>query len=141
MTTEQNKAVLQRVFDEIFNGNNMAAVDELIDNAYVYRRPGRLDSHGPEMYKRLLGAFRAAFPDCHFTVEHMIAEGDDVFTHWRLMGTHRGDYMGVAPTGKRVIADGMVLSRCNQGRIVEELELMDELSIMRQLGVVATPGQ
>jgi steroid delta-isomerase-like uncharacterized protein len=141
MSTEQNKTLVRRVFEEIFNANNLVAVDELIASDYVYHRPARPEFRGPATYKQLLATFRAAFPDVHFTVEEMLAEGDSVFSRWRFTGTHQGEFMGVAPTQKRITAAGMLLSRCADGRLVEELELMDELSILRQMGALVIHGQ
>ena len=141
MSTEENKTLVRRVFDEIFKENNLAAVDELIASDYVYRRPGKPEFRGPATYKALLAAFRAAFPDVHFTVEEMIAEGEKVFSRWTFTGTHAGQFMGVAPSGRRITADGMLVSRCADGRVTEELELMDELSILRQMGAVMALGQ
>jgi predicted ester cyclase len=141
MSSDENKTVVRRVFEEIFNQNNLATVDELIAADYVYHRPGGPEMRGPATYKRLLGTFRMAFPDVQFTIQEMIAEGDAVFTRWRFSATHQGEFMGIAPTGNRILSDGMLLSRCAGGMLVEEVELMDELGILRQLGATVHPAQ
>ena len=79
----------------------------------------------------------AAFPDGRWTIEGQVAEGDKVATRWSFTGTHQGELMGVAPTGKRVTASGMVIDRIVEGKIVEEWEEWDALGMMQQMG--ATP--
>ena len=80
--------------------------------------------------------YRSAFPDLRFTIEDMIAEGDKVATCWRAAGTHQGELMGIAPTGKRVEVIGMIVSRFAGGKIVEDLEVMDTLGLLQQLGAI-----
>jgi steroid delta-isomerase-like uncharacterized protein len=125
-----------RVFDEIFNCNNLAAVDQLIAVDYVYRRPGAEELCGRPTYKLLIARVRTAFPTFHFTVDQMIAEGEHVCSRWTFTGTHQGEFMGVPATGKRVTAHGMLASRCVAGQIVDEWEIMDELGILRQMGAI-----
>jgi len=70
------------------------------------------------------------------SVEEQIAEGDKVVTRWSATGTHRGELMGVPPTGKRLSMTGIVISRCAGGRIVEEVEELDALCMMQQVGAI-----
>jgi len=79
-----------------------------------------------------------AFPDARYTVEDQLADGDKVFTRWSWTGTHKGELMGIALTGKPVRISGMVIDRIVDGKIVEEWEEWDALGMMQQLGVVAT---
>jgi len=78
--------------------------------------------------------FRGAFPDIHFTIEHIIAEGDDVAVHLKGTGTHNGPLMGLAPTGKHVTITGAAIHRLAGGRIVETYEFVDKMGLRQQLG-------
>src|SRR3989442_768647 len=100
MSTEENKAVVRRVFEEGVVGGNLDAVSESIAPNYVnHTFPG---GPGPDGFKQVIIMFKAAFPDMGLTIEDMIAEGDRVATRGTWTGTHQGDFMGVPATGKHV---------------------------------------
>ena len=136
MSTEENKALVRRSIDEVVNQGNLAVADEVCASNYVHRAPGSPEFRGPEGFKQLIAMYRTAFPDLHLTLEDLIAEGDAVVSHWTARGTHRGEFMGLAPTGKSVTVVGMVLSRCAGGRVVEDLEVSDVLGMLQQLGAI-----
>jgi predicted ester cyclase len=79
-----------------------------------------------------------AFPDARYTVEDQLAEGEKVLTRWSCIDTHKGELMGIAPTGKPVRVSGMLTDRIVDGKIVEEWSEWDALGTMQQMGVVAT---
>jgi steroid delta-isomerase-like uncharacterized protein len=135
MSTEDNKAVARRAFD-VINTGNLEVVDELIAPEYVYTAPGTPEVRGPEGWKQLISTYRAAFPDLHMTVDDVMTEGDKVAVRWSATGTHRGELMGIPPTGKRVTVTGMIMSRCAGGKIVEEHEIFDSLGMLQQIGAV-----
>jgi len=81
-----------------------------------------------------------AFPDVRLTIEDMVAEGDKVAVRWAWSGTHRGEYMGIAPTGKEVTYTGITIHRITGGKIVESWDEVDNLGLMQQLGVAPPPG-
>jgi steroid delta-isomerase-like uncharacterized protein len=137
MSTEDNKAVARRAFD-VINTGNLDVVDELIAPEYLYSAPGTPEVRGPEGWKQLISMYRAAFPDLHMTVDDVLAEGDKVAVRWSATGTHRGELMGIPPTGKRVTVTGMIMSRCAGGKFVEEHEIFDSLGMLQQLGAVPT---
>ena len=141
MSTEDNKALVRRAIEGIINQGNLGMADELFASDYVYAAPGTPEMRGPEGLKQLIGMYRAAFPDIQLTVGEQIAEGDTVVTRWRGTGTHQGELMGVAPTGKRVTVEGMILTRCATGKIVEEFEILDSLGMLQQLGAIPAAGQ
>jgi steroid delta-isomerase-like uncharacterized protein len=140
MSTEDNKALVRRVFD-IVNQKNLDAADEVIAADYVYTAPGTPEMRGPEGFKQLIGGYVSAFPDLQMTILDLVAEGDKVVTRWSATGTHRGELMGIAPTGKRATVVGMVMSRCVGGKIAEEVEVFDTLGMLQQLGVVPAPAE
>ena len=138
--TEDNKAILRRAVNEILNGRNLALVDILFAPGYVYHGPGGLEVRGQEGFKQLLHVYLTAFPDGNMTIDDMVAEGDQIAWRWTFRGTHKGDLMGIAPTGKTVTVTGIILSRYSGGQIVEDWESFDELGMFRQLGVSAIPA-
>jgi steroid delta-isomerase-like uncharacterized protein len=140
MSTEENKALVRRVFEELLNKKNLAAVDESYAAGYVYHGPGGQDTKGPEAFKQLIGGLHTAFPDFHDTIEDQIAEGDKVVTRFIDRGTHQGEFQGIAPTGKRFTMTGLLITRIQDGKIAEEWEELDLLGLMQQLGAIPAPA-
>jgi len=87
----------------------------------------------------VIGAFRTAFPDIHWVIEEMVGESDKVFSRFTWHGTHHGEFLGVPATGRQISVKDMVVGRVVAGKMVESRLLMDDLSMMRQLGVI--PGE
>jgi steroid delta-isomerase-like uncharacterized protein len=96
---------------------------------------------GPAGLKQFIGQFATAFPDLHIRVEDMLGEQDKVVTRFTLQGTHHGALMGIAPTSKQVSVSVILISRIANGKLVEDWENIDQLSLLQQLGVVSMPGQ
>ncbi len=140
MSTEDNKALVLRVLEEIINKGNLALADEIIASDYTYRSPGSPELRGPEGFKQLVQMYITAFPDLHMTVEEQIAEGDSVVTRWVGTGTQHGELMGVPPTGKQATVDGIVISRIVNGKVVGETEIFDAMGLMQQLGAMPVPA-
>ena len=127
---ERNKAVIHRFVEEVQNKQNWDVYDELNDPEFVNHSapPGvPSDREGGKIY---LGAFLNAFPDSHFTVDDMIAEGDQVVTKKTFTGTHEAEFAGIPPTGKRVTLQFVDIMRVRDGRIVEHWLSMDQPSFM-----------
>ena len=139
--TEKNKAIARRSLEEIWSQGKMDVIDELIAADCVLHNPAFPDIHGPEGYKQLVADVRSAFPDLRLTVYDQIAEGDKVVTRWTLTGTHKGDFMGIPPTGVQVTVTGIDIDRIAGGKIVEEWTNDDVLGLMQQLGVIPPIGQ
>jgi len=140
MSVEQNKAASSRIIEEAWNKGNLAVADELIASNYVVRGFGEGDFNGPDGFKQIVTMYRTAFPDIHVTIEDTIAEGDRLAVRYTLRGTHKGDLMGIAPTGKQVTMTGAVFVRFAGGKQVEALGFADTLVMFQQLGV-SPPGQ
>lgn len=141
MSTEENKAKQRRVWEEVFNKGNLSVVDETIADNYVYHGPMGMEYKGPEGFRQMVTVFRTAFPDMRMTVDDLIAEGDKVVSYYTMTGTHKGEYLGIAPTGKKVKFSGIVIVRWVGGKEVEAGGVGDILSMMQQLGVVPPMGQ
>jgi steroid delta-isomerase-like uncharacterized protein len=136
--SDQNKSLSRRVLDEVWNQGNLKVIDELTaPNATFYDAnvPGGKFT-GPEGLRQFVQIYRGAFPDVRFTVEDQIAEGDKVCTRWTAVGTHKGELMGIAPTGKRATVTGVGIDRYQNGKFVEAWASYDMLGMLQQLGVV-----
>jgi steroid delta-isomerase-like uncharacterized protein len=139
MSTEENKALARRAY-EALNQRDLAAFYELITPGIVLHNAS-MTIQGLEAYKQFVSMYFAAFPDLHFTVEDIIADGDKVVFRTTGMGTHKGDLMGIAPTGKQVTVSAINIIRVVNGKTVEEWLNNDDLGLLQQLGVVPAPGQ
>lgn len=135
MSTEENKAMIRRVWEEVFNKGDLAVADEIMATNYVYHGSGGQEFKGPEGFKQLITMFRTAFPDLRITVEDMFAEGDKVAHRATIRGTHKGDFMGIAPTGKQVTIAAIVISRFVGGKEVEAWANLDQLAMMQQMEI------
>jgi steroid delta-isomerase-like uncharacterized protein len=140
MSAEENKELVRRFVEEFWNEGNAAAADELMaPDAEIHMPTGELvDLDG---LKDFAGAFRQAFPDWHSTFEELIAEGDRVAERWTGRGTQRGELQGIAPTDRRVEVPGSVFYRIVDGKIVEFRGQLDMMSLMQQLGAIASPQE
>jgi len=141
MSTEENKAILRRIIAEIWNKGNLAVVDEVMAPNYVSHGDGGQEIKGPEGFKQMITMARTAFPDFHMTIEDIVAEGDKVACRFTCRGTHKGEIIGIAPTGKQVTVTGIGINHFVGGKEVEVWESIDQLAMMKQLGVVPPVGQ
>ncbi len=141
--SEENKAVVRREFEEMFNqGGNVDAAEEIYTPDYVGHEPTFGDSHGVEGAKQFAADFRQAFPDLQTTIEDMVAEGDKVVTRFSARGTHQGEteYLG-PPTGNSFEVTGITIERFSDGKIVEDWTNFDALGLMQQLGLMEQPSE
>ncbi len=140
--SESNKAVVRRLFEEVWNKGNLQVADELFSPTYSHHDPSTPDvGRGPEGEKKRATLYRNAFHDFRMTVEEIIAEGESVTARWSSRGTHKGELNGIAPTGKQISITGMSIARFAGGKIVEGWVNWDALGLMQQLGVVAESGK
>jgi steroid delta-isomerase-like uncharacterized protein len=140
--SEENKALVRRSFEEVFNQGNLDAVDEIFASDYLLHDPTSPEEiRGTEGMKQYVSMYRTAFPDLQQTIEDQIAEGEKVATRLIGRGTHQGELMGIPPTGNRVEASGIVINRISGGKIAESWATYDALAMMQQLGVISAPGQ
>ncbi len=139
MSTENNKALVRRFYEDVFNQRNLALVDELCSTNHVFHNPPTT-LHGREEFKQLLSLYITAFPDARFTVEDQIAEGDRVTSRYTFRGTHQGELMGIPPTGKQVTVTGIIINRIAGGQSVEGWLNFDALGLLQQLGAIPAMG-
>ena len=133
---QSNEKTMRRFVEQVINNGDFPVLDEVVHPNYVYRSPDQI-LQGPEALRDLFTAYRAAFPDLHVEIEELVSAGDRTVITFTLSGTHEGDLMEIAATGRQVKVSGMTLSHFENGKIVEEWELLDQLSLFQQLGVVS----
>ena len=137
--SEENKALLRRWFDEVWNKKNAGAIDEMLAaNGIVH---GLSDDEsqplkGPAGFKPFHDVFRGAFPDIEVVVEDMIAEGDKVVARCSVRGKHAGDHLGIAATNSPIQFTGIAICRIEDGMIVEAWNNFDFLKMNRQIGAI-----
>ncbi len=139
MSTEDNKALVRRLYEEVFNQRKLAVVDELCTTHHVFHNPPTT-LHGREEFKQLLSLYFTAFPDARFTVEDQIVQGDKVASRYTFRGTHQGELMGIPPTGKQVTVTGITINRIAGGKSEEGWLNFDALGMLQQLGVIPAMG-
>lgn len=135
--SEQNKAVIRRLVEQVWNRRALDVADELFaPEAIVYESGVPLPGVGSAVIKEAMRATWAAFPDITTTVDDMIAAEDKVVVRWSAVGTHQGAMQGIAPTNRKIAQNGIVIYRLAAGKIVEEWMNTNLLGILKQLGVV-----
>jgi steroid delta-isomerase-like uncharacterized protein len=139
MHAEANKQVVRRFVDEYQTAANEQSLAELLHPEVVDRsRPPGI-AEGAEGVRQQFEAFRAAFPDFHAVIHDQIAEGDKVVTRKVFHGTHRGELMGIPPTGREVQIEVIDIVRVEGGQIVEHWNVVDRLGLLQQLGALDAP--
>jgi steroid delta-isomerase-like uncharacterized protein len=143
MSTERNKALVHRLYEEWNKGKEaaMAAIEELYAPAYVWHSTGVFPDMDLAGMKQMTPAFFTAFPDLHYTLEDLIAEGDKVAARFTLRGTHQRDFLGMPPTGKQVSVTGIEIDRIEDDKVVESWANSDALGLMQQLGAIPPMAQ
>jgi steroid delta-isomerase-like uncharacterized protein len=132
-TTEANKRVLRRLFDEVINGHDYDVIDELFAPDYVNHGPFPASTPDLPSLKRFFAANPEAFPDMRVELQDVIAEDDRVAYRAIITGTHKGEFAGMKPTGRSVTVTEINISRFREGKMVEHWALLDEASMIRQL--------
>jgi steroid delta-isomerase-like uncharacterized protein len=138
MPMEENKAIVSRFFEELLSMDNFAVADEILSPDFRFYFAGSPTPMDLESYKKFLVARRAAFPDRRFVVKDMIAEGDKVSARFTMRGTHKGEFQGIAPSGREVTVSGIDMICLSEGKMVEDRVEVDQLGMMQQLGVIAS---
>lgn len=140
MSADQNRAVVRRFIDEVFNRGNFSVAEEVLAKDYVHYDPatGEMGS-GIEGLEQMVGFYRQSFPDFEIRVDEQIVADDRVVERWTGHGTHQGTLMGIPATGRRITAMGISIHRLVDGKIAETRTVFDTAGMLRQLGVI--PGQ
>lgn len=140
MSTEQNKAIVQQLFEAANQGvEAWAAAHAEFSPDLVAHFSGQppLNYEAHEQFGRMLFA---AFPDIWYTVEELLAEGDKVVVRWTARGTHKGEFQGIPATSKSAAVQGISINRFAGSKIVEQWSQFDQLGMLQQLGIIPVPG-
>lgn len=138
MNTERNKQIIRRIQTEGMARGNTAVIDELVASDYV-NHDFPQEAPGREGFKQTIAMFNTAFPDGEMIVEDQIAEGNKVVTRGVWKGTHKGAFMGVEATGKRVSLPYIDIWTIKDGQGHENWVQLDMMGLMQQMGAVPAP--
>ena len=134
MSLEENKTIVRGVI-EAENERNYALLDEFLAPDFVNNQLTQ-EFRGREIYKQGCETFVKAFPDFHGTIEDITAEGDKVWIRYKGTGTHKGEWLGLAPTGKKMTMNSLAIYRIVDAKVVEMTVVKDLLDFFKQIGVI-----
>jgi steroid delta-isomerase-like uncharacterized protein len=134
MSGSANATVIHRLYEECVNQNRLDLVPQLVTDNVVTHGPGA-DQAGIEAFEQTIKRVGVMFPDHHFTVDDVVTDGDKAAARWTLNATHTAPINGVPPTGKRITEHAVVFYRFENGKIAELWLQMDQLGVLRQIGV------
>ena len=130
------KELAQRIADEVWTQHKLDVIDEVIASDFVGISPTDGEFRGPAGFRQLVERYISAFPNATMRITESVAEGDMIASHWTATGTHTGELMGIAPTGRDVTVEGTQFDRIRDGKIVESHGLFDALGLLQQIGAV-----
>jgi steroid delta-isomerase-like uncharacterized protein len=134
-----NKDVIQAFIEDVINQGRLERANDLVKEDFVELDPIPGQQQGREGLKAVIHGLRSAFPDMHWVVNEMVAEGEKVVTRFVWTGTHHGAFLGIPATGNKVEVKGVVIDRLENGKMADSRILMDTMGLMQQLGVIPAP--
>lgn len=135
-----NKEVIRAFLEDVANKGHFERANDLVREDFIELDPFPGQEQGREGLKALVRQMRSAFPDMHWVIDEMVAEGEKVVTRFHWTGTHRDTFLGIPATGKSVAVTGVVIDRLEAGKMADSRMLMDTLGLMQQLGVLPAPS-
>lgn len=139
--SKQDNIKTQQQFGEAINSGSLNKFHELMAPDVLDHDPAPDQGPGPDGFIHFFETFRSAFPDLKVSVDHMVADDDNVAIAYTVTGTHKGDFMGIAATNKQISARGVQMARFENNKIAERWGSSDELGILKQLGAHISGGQ
>jgi steroid delta-isomerase-like uncharacterized protein len=135
-----HKDIFRRIYQDIWNDRKFELIEQVIAKTHALADPTVSGSAvGPEAYRRQAERFLVGFPDLRFTVDDTVSEKDKMVVSWTITGTHKGDFLGVAPTNKKVSFSGITIHEIFNGKILESVAIWDALGLFQQLGLSLSP--
>jgi len=128
-----NKELVRRFYKEVYVDWNMALVDEVVSPQFTSHDWPKSSPTGPEGFREFYSAIRSALPDARYEVDDLIAEGDKVVVRWRLLGTHKGDFRGIAATGREIALKGIAIYRVEGGKLLERWVVSDLHGLLEEI--------
>jgi predicted ester cyclase len=136
-----NKRLVRRFYKEVYGEWNMALVGEVVSPRFTSHDWPEGSAAGPQGFAAFYSAIRTALPDARYVVDDLIAEGDKVVVRWRLLGTHEGDFRGIAPTGRAIVLKGIAIYRVDDGMLLERWVVTDLHGLLEEMRESAVVGQ
>ena len=136
-TAAANKALVRRFYKEVYVDWNMAFADQVVSPQFT-SHDWPEGATGPKAFRDYYAAIRSAVPDARYEVDDLIAEGDRVVVRWRLLGTHRGSFAGIEPTGRPITLKGIAIYRVAGGKLIERWVVSDLHGLLQEIGVPAS---
>ena len=141
MTLEENKKFMNTFIEEVINKQNLNTANNLVSEDFTEHVPFPGQGPGREGLKFALNSMFLGFPDMKWTVDEQIAEGEKVVSRFTWTGTHKGEFMGIPPTNKKVKVWGVVIDVVRNGLFSESRIIMDSVGLLQQLGVMPQPPE
>ncbi|MEE9459587.1 MAG: ester cyclase [Candidatus Bathyarchaeia archaeon] len=141
MSLEANKVLVRRFVEEVQSQHKLTTVDEIMDPNMIDHAAQPSSLNSVETFKKFFSGMLIAFPDIKVDIHNQVAEGDKVVTHKTFHGTHKGEFMGIPPTGKKVALEVIDIFRIAGGKFAEHWAVIDMMSMMQQLGVIPPMGK
>jgi steroid delta-isomerase-like uncharacterized protein len=133
---QAHKEVFGRLYNSIWNDRRLEFIDKIIAKSHALGDPTVAGGGvGPAVYRRQVERFLTAFPDLKFTIDDTISEKDKLAVSWTVTGTHRGEFLGLPPTNKRVNITGITIHQIADGKSLESTAIWDAVGLLQQLGV------
>ena len=132
-TAAANKGLVRRFYKEVFVDWNMALVDQVVSPQFISHDWPKGGPTGPRAFRDFYSAIRYALPNARYEVDDLIAEGDRVVVRWRLIGTHQGDFLGIAPTGRAIALNGIAIYRVEGGKLMERWVVSDLHGVLEEI--------
>jgi len=124
-TATANKELVRRFYKEVYVDWNMSRADEVLSPQFMSHDWPEGGPTGPKAFRNYYSAIRSAVPDARYEVDDLIAEGNRVVVRWRMVGTHKGAFHGIAPTGRPIVLKGIAIYRVEAGKLMERWVVSD----------------
>lgn len=138
-TAAANKELVRRFYKDVYVDWNMDAADKVVSPQFYSHDWPQGGPTGPKAFRDYYSSLRATAPDARYEVDDLIAEGDKVVVRWRLLGTHQGEFRGIAPTGRSIVLKGIAIYRVEAGKLVERWVVSDLFGVLEQMRGAKSP--
>jgi steroid delta-isomerase-like uncharacterized protein len=133
---QAHKDIFRRLYQDVWNDRKLESLEQVVAKSHALGDPTLPGSAvGPEAYRRQVERFVIGFPDLRFTIDDTVSEKDKMVVSWTVTGTHKGEFLGLAPTNKKVSFSGITIHEVSNGKILESVAIWDALGLFQQLGL------
>ncbi len=130
-----HKEIFKKLYQDVWNERKFEVIKEVISESHALGDPTISGAAvGPEAYRKQVDRFLAAFPDLRFMIDDTVSEKDKMVLAWRITGTHKGEFLGVPATGKKLTITGITINEISEGKILESAVIWDALGLLQEMG-------